>query len=130
MSQIAARCRIWNIIAIFVMVLGALIPSLGQAFVAQGAGHSDMSVVCTTTGMKFVKLLDSGDRDHEDSRTAQVIDCPLCLWNTHTLGLGGAPFEFTPLKAASAPYQPHCTSPHVSPRVWLSPQPRAPPFSS
>lgn len=124
----AKRLRLWNWIAIAAMLFGALAPGISHALLADVSPDSQLTAVCTSTGMKFVKV-DASDGPSGDRQAAvAAADCPFCL----VAHLPALPVEVPaclPSTVASDPPIP-ATGAVRTPGGALHPvQPRAPPVS-
>lgn len=75
----AKRFRLWNWIAIAAMLFGALAPGISHALLADASPDSQLTAVCTSTGMKFVKVDASDGSSGERQAAFAAADCPFCL---------------------------------------------------
>jgi hypothetical protein len=125
----AGVARMLNWIVVATMLFGALAPTLGHAFPGDPSSDSQLTVVCTSTGLKFVKVDTGGDGPAGRPAVAEPADCPFCLL-AHVAAPSAAMQGFVPsAQPSSAPVVGPVAAPLASQPI-RSVQPRAPPILS
>lgn len=124
-----ARKRVLACIAIVVMLFNLSAPALSHVVLSVSPEQDFLVEICTTTGIKFVKLdkTDSESRNH--SGTTGQSDCAYCAWNFQ---LGDKPPVQVWLSPVSSPTVPHPRAVGLPPALetrWALSIPRAPPSS-
>ncbi len=124
-----ARKRVLACIASVVMLFNLSAPALSHVVLSASPGQDFLVEICTTTGIKFVKLdkTDSESRNHT-SGTGQS-DCAYCVWNFQ---LGDRPpilAWLTPLSPLTALHPRAVGFPPALETRWAISNPRAPPRS-
>jgi hypothetical protein len=116
-------------IAALAILLSFVAPSISLAIAANETGTSALIEVCSTNGIKFVRVAD--DRDGKSGTPSappsHAGHCPFCCTHSGSFGL---PPSGTPSMALVGGHQHFTSTASVSPlsaRVWQSAQPRAPP---
>jgi hypothetical protein len=114
-------------IALLVMLLAALAPTLSHAMRAAGG---DVPVdVCSAVGAKWVTASQASAQDTAPATTPMPDDCPYCILQGHAAALPSAPvaglgtkaLQFSvPLLFLHAPRTLH---------AWATAQPRGPPLA-
>lgn len=122
------RFRLWNWIAVAAMLFSALAPGVSHALLAGASPDSQFAAVCTSTGMKFVKVDATDGASGESQAALASIDCPCCQIS-HFPALPVQAQGCAPSIAASDAPLPVVVTAH-SPGGALHPvQARAPPVS-
>ncbi len=125
----AGVARMLNWIVVATMLFGALAPTLGHAFPGDPSSDSQLTAVCTSTGLKFVKVGAGDDRSSERPAGVEPADCPFCLL-AHFAALPTGAQGFVPSAQPSfAPVVRPVPAPTASGPI-RSAQPRAPPVLS
>jgi len=125
----AGLARMLNWIVVAAMLFGALAPTLGHAFPGDPSADSQLTAVCTSTGLKFVKADAGDDGSSERPTVAGPADCPFCLLaHFAALPSGGQGFVPSP-RLSPAPIARLAAAP-VASRPIHPAQPRAPPVLS
>lgn len=78
MKLAAKRLRRWNWIVVVAMVFGALAPGISHALIAGASPDSQLTAVCTSTGVKFVKVDAQDGSSGEPQAAIASTDCPFC----------------------------------------------------
>ena len=76
MNKWAQRNKLWNWIASAALLFAALAPALSQAWVSPNPALGDMLMVCTSTGMKSVSVLDASP---DAPANASNPSCAFCV---------------------------------------------------
>jgi len=125
----AGVARVLNWIVVATMLFGALAPTLGHAFPGDPSSDSQLTAVCTSTGLKFVKVDAGDDGSSERPAVVEPADCPFCLL-AHFVALPAGAQGFVPsAQPSTAPVARPAPAPLAS-RPIHSAQPRAPPVLS
>jgi len=129
MTFTAKRMRVWNWIVVVAMLFGALAPALGHALPSDPSSGPRLTAVCTSTGVKFVKVDASEDASPERQAIASSADCPFCLIAHFAAPPGpGSQLSLPPAGSAVAPLPPALADRGAA-GVHHPAQPRAPPVS-
>lgn len=130
MRSARARLRFTGWVAILVVLLASLAPSLSHALGAtQGASWVE---ICTAQGSKWVQgdSADSGGSKSAPAFAHPLEHCPYCSIHMPALGLPPTPL-IVPLELGLEAEVPPAflAAPRTS-HAWVSAQPRAPPLFS
>lgn len=121
--------RMLNWIVVATMLFGALAPTLSHALPGDPSSDSLLTAVCTSTGLKFVKVDAGDDGSSGHPAVAEPADCPFCLL-AHLAALPTGAQGFVPsAQPSSVPVARPAPAPLAS-RPIRSAQPRAPPVLS
>lgn len=119
-------------VACFAILLVALAPSISHALAAEKAFAKEWTEICTSTGVKQVKVTDGeSDKPFSSGKHDQHSeDCPFCRTHADTVGLPptSAAIVFIPAAPQSYPFLFY-----QAPRplfTWAPAQSRAPPLAS
>ena len=129
MTLAAKRMRLWNWIVVAAMLFGALAPAIGHALPTDPSSGLQLTAVCTSTGVKFVKVDASEDASPERQATASAADCPFCLIAHFAAPPGPGPRVFLPPAGSAGAPRPPAVAEWGAPGVHRPAQPRAPPVS-
>ena len=114
-------------IAALAILLASLAPALSHAFAS--ASGSDWVEICTAQGAKWVKMGEDG-ADRVPGSAHSLDHCPFCSLHAPTLGLPPVTnLALQPLRLSEEVPPAFLFAPHTL-HVWVSAQPRAPPFFS
>lgn len=115
-------------IAMFAILLGALVPTLSHALSQPGNGKR-MVQVCTVAGMKMVAVDDAAAKGKTDDANLLAAErCPFCATHAHFPALPSSPVPPFALRGGSESFP---SLFFFAPRplfVWAAAQPRAPPL--
>lgn len=129
MTRIARVVTAW--MACFAIMLVALAPSISHALGAKKASTKEWTEICTSTGVKQVKLTGEGAEPFSPGKHDQHSeDCPFCRTHADTVGPPptSAAIAFIPAAPQSRPFLFY-----QAPRplfTWSPAQSRAPPLAS
>ncbi|ENO87086.1 DUF2946 domain-containing protein [Thauera linaloolentis] len=126
MFRKAIRLRLAARIAIFAVLLGALMPTFGRALLAGGNMDAAWMEVCTAEGMIQMSIDGAG----EDGGTAGLLEaCAYCCPHAGAFGLPPVVLQGGPFAAREPDV--HALYPVEAPyslNPWAPLQPRAPPL--
>ncbi|MCZ2097214.1 MAG: DUF2946 domain-containing protein [Anaerolineae bacterium] len=125
----AGAARLLNWIVVATILFGALAPTLGHALPGDPSSDAQPTAVCTSTGLKFVKVDAGDDGSSERPAVVEPADCPFCLL-VHFAALPAGAQGFVPsAQPSSAAVVRPAAAPLASGPI-RSAQPRAPPVLS
>lgn len=121
--------RMLNWIVVAAMLFGVLAPTLGHAWPGDRSSDAQLTAVCTSTGLKFVKVEAGDERSSERPAVVEPADCPFCLL-AHFAALPAGAQGFVPsAQPSSSPVARPAPAPRAAGPIH-SAQPRAPPVLS
>lgn len=127
MFRVHARQRFTAWIACLAVLLGALMPAIGQAMVAAGDSSGHWLEICTAMGLERIAVTDGSDEPDGSPSDASAAHCPYCL--THAGSFALPPVELPAFPVlGGADVLP--TLFFLAPRplfAWASSRSRAPP---
>lgn len=118
-------------IVFFVILFGALAPSISHAMKATSMHSASWAEICSTDGMRFIQTdIQLPDTSTPSEHGVHMEDCPFCLNHAGALGLPPSSKYVMPL-AADALILPSLFYQSPQPLfIWSTAQSRAPPFLS
>lgn len=129
MNRITRVVTAW--MACFAILLVALAPSISHALAAKKASTKEWTEICTSTGVKQVKVTgESAEPFSPGKHDQHSEDCPFCRTHADSVGLPPTSAAIGAIPAAAHSY-PFLF--YQSPRplfTWAPAQSRAPPLNS
>lgn len=128
MLLLSTQRRLTGWIAVFAILLAALVPALSHAL-GSGKAAAAWIEVCSAEGSKWVAS-DSGKPAGPPGSAHSLAHCPGCLTQVPTMGLPPADVAVLLPPGLKHERPPAFLAASTTPHAWINAQPRAPPPAS